>query len=95
MEEQPPIISQVDWEQTPASVKQLVETLVQRLTRLEVEVQQLQAENQQLCAENQLLREQFNRTSANSSQPPSPDPPQGFKPSRREKSGKKRGSIRT
>lgn len=95
MEELPPIsstsISQADWEQTPANVKQLVETLSQRLTQLEVEVQQLRAENQQLSAENQLLREQINRTSANSSQPPSQDPPQGFKPSRREKSGKKRG----
>jgi regulator of replication initiation timing len=41
----------------PASVKQLVETLIQRLTQLEVEVQQIRAENQHLSAENQLLRE--------------------------------------
>lgn len=33
----------------------------------------------------------MNRTSANSSQPPSQDPPKGFKPSRSSKSGKKSG----
>lgn len=40
---------------------------------------------------HQLLQEQVNRTSANSSQPPSQDPPKGFKPSRSSKSGKKSG----
>ncbi len=42
-------------------------------------------------SENQLLREQVKRRSANSSQPPSKDPPQGFKPSTKRKSGKKLG----
>jgi len=48
--------------------------------------------NNSEIAEHQLLQEQVNRTSANSSQPPSQDPPKGFKPSR--KSGKKRGGQR-
>lgn len=45
----------------------------------------------QLWSENQLLREQINRTSTNSSQPPSQEPPKGFKTSPKRQSGKKRG----
>ena len=40
--------------------------------------------------ENELLKEQIARTSANSSQPPSKNP-LGFKPNRKESTGKKRG----
>jgi transposase len=43
-----------------------------------------------LRTENELLKEQLARTSANSSQPPSKNP-QGFKPNRKEPTGKKRG----
>jgi len=75
-------ISQEDWEHTPASVK-LVEEIAKRARQ--------QEQLRELQAEHQLLQEQVNRTSANSSQPPSQDPPKGFKPSRSSKSGKKRG----
>lgn len=75
MEEQRPSgieqISQADWERTLASVKTVVETLVERMHQWETQVQQLQSKVKQLEAENQLLREQVNRTSINSSQPPS------------------------
>lgn len=88
MEERPPIsseqMSQKDWERMPASGKQLVEELLNRVMQLEAEIGQLRAENQ-------LWSEQIKRTSANSSQPPSQDPPQAFKPSPKRKSGKKRG----
>jgi len=96
MEEQRPSgieqISQADWERTLASVKTVVETLVERMHQWETQVRQLQSQVEQLEAENQLLREQVNRTSANSSQPPSQAPPSGFKPSQKTKSGKKRGA---
>jgi len=64
-------ISQEDWERTPASVKRLVEEIAKRARQLEEQLRELQAEHQ-------LLQEQVNRTSANSSQPPSQDPPKGF-----------------
>ena len=51
-----------------ASVKQLVEEMRERLVKLEQLVAELQAENQ-------LLKEKINRTSTNSSQAPSSDPP--------------------
>jgi len=59
------------WERTPASVKRLVEEIAKRARQLEEQLRELQAEHQ-------LLQEQVNRTSANSSQPPSQDPPKGF-----------------
>jgi len=67
----------------PASAKRLVEELTFRVTQLEEQIGALQTEKE-------LLREQLKRT-ANPSQPPSQDPPKGFKPSRPNKSGKKRG----
>jgi len=70
-------ISQEDWE--PASVKRLVEEIAKRARQLEEQLRELQAEHQ-------LLQEQVNRTSANSSQPPSQDPP-GFKPFERQEMG--------
>lgn len=88
MEEQRPnsveLIPNADWEKMPASAKRLVEELALRVTQLEEQLGALQTENE-------LLREQLKRTSANSSQPPSQDPPKEFKPSRRNSSGKKRG----
>ena len=76
-------ISANDWSQVPKSVLNLIEELVGRMDRLEQEVTSLRAENE-------LLREQIARTSANSSLPPSKNP-QGFKPNRKEPTGKKRG----
>lgn len=77
-------ISDEDWERTPASVKQLVLEMAQRLAAIEQQLAELQAQNQ-------LLTEQINRTSKNSSQAPASDPPLAPKRRRKEKSGKKRG----
>jgi len=54
-------VSSEDWEQTPQSVQALVVGLLTRLQVLEAEVTH--------------LREQVNRNSGNSSQPPSSDGP--------------------
>lgn len=86
-EQRPPHSQQIaneDWERTPASVKQLVTDIAQRLVEIEQKLAELQAENQ-------LLKEQSNCTSNNSSQAPSSDPPKVPKHRRKEKSGKKRG----
>ena len=77
-------ISSDDWERTPASVKQLVEEMAQRLGQLEKKLAELQAEQQ-------LLTEKTNRTSSNSSQAPSSDPPSAPKRQPKRKSGKKLG----
>lgn len=76
-------ISPEEWAQVPVSVLRLIEELVQRMDKIEQEVAALRTENE-------LLKEQLARTSANSSQPPSKNP-QGFKPNRKEPTGKKRG----
>ncbi len=86
-----PEIPKQDWEQTPWRVKQLVESQEERLVQLEARLGQLEQQLAELQVQNQLLREQSHRTSANSSQPPSSDPPTAPKHQRREKSGKKRG----
>ncbi len=94
-EQRPPQSQQIvnaDWEQTPASVKQLVIEMAQRLGLIEQQLSELQAQNIELQAENQVLREQINRTSNNSSQAPSSDLPKAPKRSHKEKSGKKRGA---
>lgn len=76
-------ISPEEWEQVPPSVLKLIEELVGRVARLEQEMAQLRTEND-------LQKEQLARTSENSSQPPSKNP-QGFKPNRKEATGKKKG----
>jgi transposase len=76
-------ISPEEWEQVPASVLELIQELVRRMGVFEQEVSELRAENE-------LLKEQLAKTSANSSLPPSKNPP-NFKPSRKELTGKKRG----
>ena len=76
-------ISPEEWAQVPLSVLKLIEELVRRMDKIEQEMAALQTENE-------LLKEQLARTSANSSQPPSKNP-QGFKPNRKEPTGKKRG----
>ena len=77
-------IPQEDWEKTPASVKKLVEEMGQRQEKLEQELAELLAVQQQLS-------EKVNRTSKNSSSPPSQDPPGFGKKSQKHKSSKKRG----
>jgi transposase len=60
-EQRPPLsqnISDEDWERTPASVKQLVLEMQERLAKIEQQLVEVQAENQ-------LLTEQINRTSNN------------------------------
>lgn len=76
-------VSPEDWSKVPASVLRLIEGLVRRVEGLEKEMSELRVENE-------LLRENLSRTSANSSQPPSKNPI-GFKPNRKEPTGKKRG----
>ena len=73
-----------DWKKTPASVKKLVEEMGQRIETLEKQQAEL------LLVQQQLL-EKVNRTSKNSSSPPSEDPPGFGKKLPKSKSGKKRG----
>jgi transposase len=77
-------ISQEDWEKTPASVKLLVAQMGQRIEQLEQNYAELLITQQQLS-------EKINRTSKNSSSPPSQDPLNICKQQQKRKSGKKRG----
>ena len=61
-------ISPLYWETTPASVKKLVGEIAVGIGQLEKKVVELEATQQHLL-------EQINRTSKNSSVPPSSDPP--------------------
>ena len=68
-----------EWAQTPAAVRAFVQSLIVRVQTLEAEVA--------------ALREQLNRNSRNSSQPPSSDGPEvPPKPRRRAKGKRKRGA---
>lgn len=88
MEQQRPNItlqvSQEDWEKTPASVRQLVESMA-------VDIETLERQIAGLLEAQQHLSEKVNRTSLNSSSPPSSDPPGFGEKSKKKKSGKKRG----
>ncbi|MGB6300240.1 MAG: IS66 family transposase [Rivularia sp. (in: cyanobacteria)] len=78
-------ISNSDWEKTPANVKQLVEKMGQHIKESEERLADLEAKQQELL-------EKINRTSKNSSSPPSLDPLNAEKRSeKKNKSGKKRG----
>ncbi len=84
-EQRPPDTEQItdlDWERTPTSVKQLVMDMAQGLAKIEQQLVELQAENQ-------LLKEQINRTSNNSSQASSSDSPKAPKRKPKEKSPKR------
>jgi transposase len=70
-------VSAEDWAKTPASVQALVIGLLARLQALEVDVAR--------------LREQVNRNSGNSSQPPSSDGPGEGKKVEKKRSGRSRG----
>lgn len=67
-------VSEASWAKTPTSVQSLVESLLLRIGSLEKQFEELNEENEQLRAENALLKEQLQRNSENSSQPPSQDP---------------------
>jgi len=77
-------IPQEDWEKTPPSVKKLVEEMGQRIEKLEQQLAEVLGSHQQLL-------EKVNRTSQNSSSPPSHDPLGFTKKPRKQKSSKKRG----
>ena len=77
-------IPNTDWENTPASVKELVEKLGQHIKQSDKELADLKAQQQELL-------EKINRTSKNSSSSPSSDPPGVQKHPPKKKSGKKRG----
>jgi Family of unknown function (DUF6444) len=57
-----------DWALTPPSIRQALLMVLDRMAALEEEVNQLRIENER-------LREQTQRSSRNSSQPPSSDTP--------------------
>ncbi|OLT58599.1 IS66 family transposase [Moorena bouillonii] len=88
MEQQRPnYIEQVpwsDWEETPASVKKLVEGMAQQIENLKKQLTDISAVQQQLL-------EKTRRTSKNSSSPPSFDPPGLEKKPQKNKSKRKRG----
>jgi len=80
-----PNMTPEDWQRTPPSVQQVVLHVLARLAALEEEVGSLRAENAR-------LREQTQRSSRNSSQPPSSDAPSAPPRPQRRSSGRKRGA---
>ncbi len=76
-----------DWEQTPVSVRKVVERLVLKVEQLE----QLEQRLRELEIENQQLREKINRTSKNSHSLLGSDPPNSQKGQKKKPRGKKRG----
>ncbi len=78
-------ITPEEWALTPLIVQQTLLQVVNRLVALEAEVSRLQIENER-------LREQTQRSSRNSSQPPSSDMPSAPPRKNRRSSGKKRGA---
>ncbi len=73
-----------DWEKTPASVRQLVVQLGDKIEQLEQHLKELQGANQQ-------LNEKVNRNSKNSHSPPAADAPNIEKRKKKKPTGKKRG----
>jgi transposase len=96
-EQLPSLMAEVraaDWEQTPESVKELVENWAERFEQLEQQYQQLEQQYTELKAKNQLLKEQVKQNSKNSSKPPSQDLSRGFKPKEQKPNQKERGGQR-
>jgi transposase len=78
-------ISPEDWVLTPSSVQKVIVHVLERVAALEAEVSSLRVANGR-------LREQAQRSSRNSSQPPSRDAPSAPPRPQRKSSGKKRGA---
>jgi transposase len=95
-------ISEAEWDATPQAVKTALIALQHRARLLEIRftayekklaaLEAKEAEIESLKTEVAALRERIGQNSSNSSRPPSSDPPQAGRPSRREPSGKKRGA---
>jgi transposase len=95
-------ISEADWDSTPQSVKTALIALQHQARLLEIRfsayekrlaaLEAKDAEIESLRTEFAALRERLGQNSTNSSRPPSSDPPQVGRPSRREPSGKKQGA---
>src|SRR5215210_4036342 len=95
-------ISEADWNSTPQSVRTALIALQHRARLLEIRftayekklaaLAEKEAEVESLKTEVAALRERLGQNSTNSSLPPSSDPPQVSRPSRREPSGKKQGA---
>ena len=73
----PTSISTKDWEETPASVRELVFSLLERAEKLEEKIHDLEEEK--------------NRNSKNSSNPPSSDGPAVLSNTKKKKRGRKKG----
>ena len=80
-----PEIASEDWQRTPPSVQGVIVRLLERVAALEQEVSNLRTAHEQ-------LREQTQRSSHNSSQPPSSDAPRVPPRQPRKASGRKRGA---
>lgn len=80
-----------DWERTPLSVKQWVETQAERLVQQEQEIGELKQQLAELQAKIENLSEQNQQNSSNSSIAPSSDPPSAPKRRGKKPSGRKRG----
>jgi transposase len=76
-------VSEADWEQTPVSVKRLVEVLIERIEYQDQQIQKMQSDIE-------WLKEKLGRDSSNSSLPPSSDKGNRSYP-KRTSSGKHRG----
>jgi transposase-like protein len=95
-------ISEADWNSTPQSVKSALIALLHQARLLEIRfsaydkklaaLEAQDAEIESLKTEVTALRERLGQNSTNSSCPPSSDPPQASRRSRREPSGKKQGA---
>ena len=95
-------ISEADWNSTPQSVKTTLIALRHQARMLEIRftayekklavLEAKDAEIEGLKTEVAALRERLGQNSTNSSRPPSSDPPQAGRRSRREPSGKSQGA---
>jgi transposase len=83
MDAQPPL-PQAIWEQTPPAAQELMVAQAAELGQLRAEVAQLKATVEELA-------QRLGQNSHNSSRPPSADPPQAMRQSRREPSGRRPG----
>lgn len=95
-------ISDEDWNATPQSVKTTLTALAHQLRLFRIRfsaydkklaaLEAKEAEIESLKTEVAAMRERLGQNSSNSSRPPSSDPPQSIRRTRREPSGKKQGA---